>query len=224
MPSRRFPVGDGGKSSRRNDHPHRSTVHPHVGDGRFPCAASRRSDIAFLGGIIKYILDNERVLPEYVVNYTNAATIVNEDFVDTEQLDGLFSGYNPTTGAYDTTSWSTRGWSRLPRPDAGCSEPVREKSEPVGTSSVVGARRLRTALFDVTRPCRIPSASFNSQGHYADNARRWSSRSAASTGAVRESLRGCHREQRPRAHDRVGVFGGGGRNIRSASSTSAAPR
>jgi formate dehydrogenase major subunit len=67
------------------------------------------SDIAFLGGIIRYILDNEQDFREYVVAYTNAATILREDFVDTEDLDGLFSGYDPETGSYDGESWQYAG-------------------------------------------------------------------------------------------------------------------
>jgi formate dehydrogenase major subunit len=90
------------------------------------------SDIAFLGGIIKYILDNERYFPEYVVNYTNAATIVNEDFVDTEQLDGLFSGYNPKTGAYDNTSWGYEGMDEAPAAGRRVFRAGREQSEPGG--------------------------------------------------------------------------------------------
>src|SRR5215831_5693652 len=43
------------------------------------------SDIAFLGGIIRYILENERYFKDYVVHYTNAAAIVNEEFRDTEE-------------------------------------------------------------------------------------------------------------------------------------------
>ena len=44
------------------------------------------SDIAFLGGIINHILTNELYFREYVVSYTNAATIVSEDFQDADQL------------------------------------------------------------------------------------------------------------------------------------------
>jgi formate dehydrogenase major subunit len=90
------------------------------------------SDIAFLGGIIKYILDNEKYFSEYVVNYTNAATIVNEDFVDTEQLDGLFSGYDPKTGAYDTTSWEYEGMEQAPAAGRRMFRAGRERSEPGG--------------------------------------------------------------------------------------------
>jgi formate dehydrogenase major subunit len=67
------------------------------------------SDIAFLGGIINYILSNEKDFREYVVSYTNAATIVGEEFADAEDLDGLFSGYDPETATYDTSTWAYAG-------------------------------------------------------------------------------------------------------------------
>jgi formate dehydrogenase major subunit len=64
------------------------------------------SDIAFLGGVINYILSNELEFREYVAAYTNASFLVDESFVDTEDLDGLFSGYDPHTATYDPSSWS----------------------------------------------------------------------------------------------------------------------
>jgi formate dehydrogenase major subunit len=63
------------------------------------------SDIAFLGGLVNYILSNERYFRDYVVNYTNAASIVSRDFRDTEDLDGLFSGWDVEKGRYDNSSW-----------------------------------------------------------------------------------------------------------------------
>ncbi|MBF9128413.1 molybdopterin-dependent oxidoreductase [Plantactinospora sp. S1510] len=67
------------------------------------------SDIAFLGGVVRYILENELDFREYVVAYTNAATIVSEDYRDTEDLDGLFSGFDPATTSYDQSSWQYEG-------------------------------------------------------------------------------------------------------------------
>jgi len=67
------------------------------------------SDIAFLGGIVNHILEGGREFREYVVNYTNAPVIIDEDFRDTEDLDGLFSGFDPETGRYDPTSWNYEG-------------------------------------------------------------------------------------------------------------------
>ena len=63
------------------------------------------SDIAFLGGLINYVLTNERFFREYVVAYTNAANVVSSDYRDTEDLAGLFSGYDPATRSYDSASW-----------------------------------------------------------------------------------------------------------------------
>src|SRR4029077_16073000 len=62
------------------------------------------SDIAFLGGLINYVINSRRwntdpFFKEFVVNYTNAATIINDDFKDTEDLDGVFSGLLQSKGA-----------------------------------------------------------------------------------------------------------------------------
>jgi len=63
------------------------------------------TDIAFLGGLVNYVLSNELDFREYVVAYTNAPTILSEDFRDTEDLDGLFSGFQPESRHYDPASW-----------------------------------------------------------------------------------------------------------------------
>jgi formate dehydrogenase major subunit len=71
------------------------------------------SDVAFLGGLIHYVLSNDRWFKEYVLNYTNAATIIGEGFKDTEDLGGLFSGYHGDgmTGKYDAQEghWAYEG-------------------------------------------------------------------------------------------------------------------
>jgi formate dehydrogenase major subunit len=64
------------------------------------------SDIAFLGALINHVLTNDLWFEEYVRSYTNASTIVNDDFRDTEDLNGVFSGYDPETGSYDLRSWA----------------------------------------------------------------------------------------------------------------------
>jgi formate dehydrogenase major subunit len=60
------------------------------------------TDIIFLGGVIKYMLDNNRIHKEYVKNYTDFTFIVREDFAF---ADGYFSGWNAEKNAYDKTSW-----------------------------------------------------------------------------------------------------------------------
>jgi len=83
------------------------------------------SDIAFLGGIVNYILSNELDFREYVLAYTNAPMIVSEDFRDTEDLDGLFSGFDPETRTYDPTSWQYRG-QQEGSPDSGDTQDQRD--------------------------------------------------------------------------------------------------
>jgi formate dehydrogenase major subunit len=80
------------------------------------------SDIVFLGALIKHVLDHlepifqrpagewsarERFFREYLVRYTNAATIISDEFRDADQdeLSGLFSGFDPDVGRYDSTRW-----------------------------------------------------------------------------------------------------------------------
>ncbi len=63
------------------------------------------TDIIFLGALIRYTLENNKYFHDYVVNYTNAATILRDDFRDTEDLDGLFSGWDAEKKQYDTESW-----------------------------------------------------------------------------------------------------------------------
>jgi formate dehydrogenase major subunit len=63
------------------------------------------SDIAFLGGIVNYILEHGREFREYVTSYTNAPVLVKEEFEDTEDLDGLFSGWDPDKKRYDPATW-----------------------------------------------------------------------------------------------------------------------
>ena len=67
------------------------------------------SDIAFLGGIIHYLLENDLWFKEYVLNYTDMANIVEDDFRDASELDGLFSGWDPMTRSYHTDSWQYKG-------------------------------------------------------------------------------------------------------------------
>jgi formate dehydrogenase major subunit len=72
------------------------------------------SDIAFLGGLINYIVNNERwqndpFFREYIVNYTNISTIIEDDFKDASELDGLFSGWEAEKLSYNVDSWQYRG-------------------------------------------------------------------------------------------------------------------
>jgi formate dehydrogenase major subunit len=80
------------------------------------------SDIAFLGGLINYVINDQRwqtdsFFREYLLNYTNAAVLIRQDFKGTEELDGVFSGlmkyegkirewpFDGFVGEYQTDSW-----------------------------------------------------------------------------------------------------------------------
>jgi len=68
------------------------------------CQIRAGSDIAFLGGMIHYLLENNRYPKEYLVNYTNAAFVIKEGFKLPE--DGLYSGFDAEKKTYDKTTWN----------------------------------------------------------------------------------------------------------------------
>src|SRR5450432_683299 len=92
------------------------------------------ADIAFLGGIIRYALENQRIAKEDLVNYTNAPFRVKEGFKLPD--DGLYSGFDENTKTYDRSSWNYEGVG-------GGSSPASIQGEgPVpahGASGVTGA-------------------------------------------------------------------------------------
>ena len=67
------------------------------------------SDILFLGGLIHYVLEENLFFREYLVHYTNASVIISEQFKDTEDLEGIFSGWNGEKKSYDPNSWLYEG-------------------------------------------------------------------------------------------------------------------
>ncbi len=67
------------------------------------------ADIAFVGGLINHVLQNDKYFDEYVRAYTNASTILTEDYADTEDLDGVFSGLDRDDRFYDFETWRYQG-------------------------------------------------------------------------------------------------------------------
>jgi len=63
------------------------------------------TDIAFLAGVINYMLSRDRIQRDYVANYTNAAFLIKEGFELPGDNEGLFSGFNHEKRAYDKSSW-----------------------------------------------------------------------------------------------------------------------
>ena len=59
-------------------------------------------DIAFLGGLVRHIIENNLFFRDYVVHFTNASCILREDFRDTEEgATGFFSGWNEAERSYE---------------------------------------------------------------------------------------------------------------------------
>ena len=67
------------------------------------------SDLVFLGALVNHVIERELYFREYVEHYTNAATIINPAFRDTEDLAGLFSGYDSGKRRYDFETWQYAG-------------------------------------------------------------------------------------------------------------------
>ncbi|MFF1419530.1 formate dehydrogenase [Streptomyces sp. NPDC058280] len=95
------------------------------------------SDIAFLGAIIHHVLTEEKDFREYVLAYTNAATLVSEDFRDTEDLDGVFSGLDEQRHHYDPTSWQYEG-SEVQSPAGEVDEQYEEHERRLDAETRIG--------------------------------------------------------------------------------------
>src|SRR5579859_7744323 len=117
------------------------------------------TDIAFLGGLVNYIITNKKYFEEYVVNFTNAPTLINEGFKDTEDNDGFFSGYNPQTRAYDHATWqyqTGKAPERVPEPQSNAeakegqtgtpTQPVRGSVKGVNFAALIANRLPGQAL------------------------------------------------------------------------------
>ena len=168
------------------------------------------SDIAFLGGLIRHIIETDSYFKEYVVNYTNAATIVSEDFEDTEDLEGYFSGYDPETGTYDRTSWMYEGGEE-PEAAGEREHATQAFSEKTGAGMTTGQRLQRR---DAPAPAlRLPAAQEALRALHAGDGRARLRRPARD---VPRGRRDADRELGARAHDRCSSTASAGRSTRPA--------
>lgn len=97
-----------------------------VSDIHVPIRAG--ADIAFLGGLISYVIENERYFKEYVQAYTNAAAIISEDYQDAEDLNGLFSGWEQGNAQYSSKSWAYQSFENADRGTHTVAESHAEKA------------------------------------------------------------------------------------------------
>ena len=156
-----------------------------VADLHVPLRAG--SDIVFLGGIINYVLANEKYFRDYVVSYTNAATLLTEDFADTEDLDGVFSGLDREHRTLRLRDLALLRRRYVQRRRGGATGPVKMTVARTGRSGrrhaarrTVPAGPRPTPIRTGTRRSPHPGAcSRCSSGTSPGTPRSWSSRSAA---------------------------------------------
>jgi formate dehydrogenase major subunit len=103
------------------------------------------SDIVFLGGLIRYVLEEQKYFKDYVLAYTNAATLITDEFKDTEDLAGLFSGFDPERREYDPKTWR---YDAEPRERPG-NQPVRDLND-ASSFSARGGRLTKPPRTDTT--------------------------------------------------------------------------
>jgi formate dehydrogenase major subunit len=93
------------------------------------CQIRAGTDIAFLGGLIHYAIENNRIAKDYVLNYTNASFIVKEGFKLPE--DGLYSGFDAEKKTYDKSTWNYQeGGDLTGKPAVPKAEPAHEVVAP----------------------------------------------------------------------------------------------
>ncbi|GAB3133062.1 molybdopterin-dependent oxidoreductase [Tsukamurella serpentis] len=120
------------------------------------------SDVVLLGALINHVLTEEKYFREYVVAYTNAATLIVDEYGDTEDLGGLFSGFDPQTGRYDPSTWAYQhagGASGAPHEDARV---VRDETlqDPRSVFQILKRHFARYTPDMVEQMCGIPRADF----------------------------------------------------------------
>ena len=121
------------------------------------------SDLIFLGALIRYVLENDRWFAEYVVRYTNAAVIVRDDFVDTEDLGGLFSA--PETWLYPDANEGSRDTGQRGEAQGAPqtpSDPPRDETlqHPRCVFQILRSHFARYTPEMVEQFCGIPAESF----------------------------------------------------------------
>jgi formate dehydrogenase major subunit len=112
------------------------------------------SDIAFLGGLVRHMIEHERYFREYVVRYTNASCILRESFADTEDCGGFFTGWDEEKRAYKPEDWLYEG--------NGLSYPKRDLTlkHPRCVFQVLRRHFSRYTPEMVEKICGIPPALF----------------------------------------------------------------
>lgn len=114
------------------------------------------SDVVLLGAIITHMINNGLWFEEYVKAYTNASHLVSEDFRDTEDLNGLFSGFDPETGEYDNSTWAYQ--KDESQPDGIAKDPTLE--HPMSVFQILKRHYARYTPEMVEELCGISQEDF----------------------------------------------------------------
>lgn len=110
------------------------------------------TDIAFLGGMINYILENKLYHEDYVVNYTNASFLVADGYSFNE-TEGIFSGYDPVNRKYDVSSWD---YQYDPEKGTPLSDPTMQDPR-----CVFQLMKKHYSRYDIDTVCRITGTPKN---------------------------------------------------------------
>ncbi len=113
------------------------------------------SDIIFLGAMVNYVLENNRDFRDYVAHYTNASTLLRDDFRDTEDLDGFFSGWDAEKQKYDPETWLYRG-----SPSKGADQKPGHSSAGGGHAKDRGGEAQDAAKFETDPSLQDPRCVF----------------------------------------------------------------
>ena len=219
------PVGDGGQGAWRDRRPCRPAVHPHERDvrrstsGSAPARTSRSSAASSASSSSTAATSRSTSS-----TYTNAGVIIDERYGDTEEADGLFSGWDPDKGRYDVTTWQYAGTEV--HGAAGQREEGFEARRASRSGRAAAARGCRTASRRRrTRRCSTRAACSRSSGGTTRATRRssWPTRAGAPSRTSSGTARSCAATPAASAPARSSTRSAG-RSTRSASSTSAPPR
>jgi formate dehydrogenase major subunit len=113
------------------------------------CQLRVGGDIAFLGGIIKFAIENNRIAKDYLINYTNAAFVIKEGFKLPE--DGLFSGFDAATQNYDRSTWNyEEGGDLSGRGSSSKADPPQATNAGTGGGKPTPPHLPENAAYDLT--------------------------------------------------------------------------
>jgi len=93
------------------------------------------ADIAFLGGLINYAIENNRIAKDYLVHYTNAAFLIKDGFKLPD--DGLYSGFDETSKTYDRSSWNYQEGGDMSGKAAASDPPPAQAAAAVGAPATL---------------------------------------------------------------------------------------